>query len=121
MDPTPSLYLPIPNPAQLRRRRKRDARCRNCGAPTKGTGTGLGRCGACYRYRLRHGADHLGKRTAAVLVAWQAAALTEGQAARLLGVDRLELRRRRDEAVARASAVWSAERRERPVIQETGG
>ena len=117
VDPTPStpaLYLPIPNAAQLRRRRRRGgARCRNCGAPTGGTGTGLGRCSACYRYQLRHGADHLARRTPDVLVAWQAGAISEGQAARLLGVDRLEVRRLRDEALARTEAVAAAEARER--------
>jgi len=96
-----------------RRRRPSGARCRNCGAPTGGTGTGLGRCSACYRYRLRHGADHLAKRAPDVLLAWQAGELSEGQAARLLGVDRLELRRLRDEAFARTAAVWAAEARER--------
>ena len=105
-----------------RRRRKPGARCRNCGAPLSGgTGTGLGRCSACYRYCLRHGRDHLTRRTPAVLVAWQAGGLSEGQAARLLGVDRLELRRLRDEAVARAGAVWAAERRDARDTTSTGG
>jgi hypothetical protein len=112
-----TLYLPIPNAKQLRRRPHREPRCRNCGAPTNGTGTGLGRCSACYRYRLRHGADHLAKRTADVLVGWAAGGISEGQAARLLGVDRLEVRRLRDEALARAEAVWAADARERRVAR----
>lgn len=104
-----------------RKRRPNGARCRNCGAPTGGTGTGLGRCGACYRYRLRHGEDRLSKRVPEVLVAWQAGELSEGQAARLLGVDRLDLRALRDEAVARAQAVWAAEHRERREARGAGG
>jgi hypothetical protein len=104
-----------------RRRRPGGARCRNCGALTGGTGTGLGRCSACYRYRLRHGEDHRARRTPDALVAWQAGELSEGQAARLLGVDRLELRRQRDEALARAAAVWAAEARERRVARGAGG
>jgi hypothetical protein len=106
---------PIPlDAAQVRvlrrRRRKHAARCRNCGAPTAGTGTGLGRCGACYRYSRRHGQDHLAKRIPAVLAAWQAGRLSEGQAARVLGVDRLGLRGLRDEAFAQADAIWAAVR-----------
>lgn len=112
-----TLYLPIPNPSQLRRRPRREPRCRNCGAPTGGTGTGLGRCSACYRYRLRHGADHRTRRTPDVLVAWANGGLSEGQAARLLGVDRLELRRLRDESLARTEAVWAADERERRAAQ----
>lgn len=58
---------------------------------------------ACYpslsRYKARD-------RTYAVMAAWLAGDLSEGQASRLIGHDRVELREHRDELMQVAAELW---------------
>lgn len=53
-----------------------------------------------------------------VILAWQAGELTEGSAARYLELDRLELRRLRDESIQMAVQWWDKYREVHPVNVE---
>ena len=82
--------------------------CRNCGMlhRTSRAGSGRERCPACYQYLRRTGRENTGRRVLPVLLAWEAGQLSEGQAAVLLGLDRVGVRSLRLEYLDRASSLW---------------
>lgn len=57
-------------------------------------------------------------RTYAVMAAWMAGEMSEGQAAKLIGHDRVELREHRDELLAVASALWQRFRAEGTTVHD---
>ncbi len=70
--------------------------------------------GISSEHRALKGADKMVYTITAILVAWQAGELSEGQAAQLMNCDRIHLRQLLNELNERAAQEWALYREENP-------